>query len=140
MASVVPTPPPVNPTPSPQIIVAPPEKKPIWFSRRFITAVASLLIALLVTYLPDLGPYRDELYVLIAILAPTLIIGYSAEDVVKAREFGKLHLNVEDSLRQILESIIEERVISLPPQQPSASSEVTINLPKEEGGPPNSVG
>jgi hypothetical protein len=96
-------------------------------STRFLTAVVALLVGMLVTQIPSLAPYSDELLVLIGALAFVVIGGYSYDDASRmAHELGAQPLKpINEQLRDVSDAAIDAVI------PPGGSAEVRINTSTE---------
>ncbi len=56
--------------------------KPIFKSKRFVSAFVGLIIMILVTFIPELANYEDTLVEAITTVILALIAGYSATDIL----------------------------------------------------------
>lgn len=73
-------------------------------SRRFIVAVAALLVGLVTLAVPDLATVRSEILTLVISLSLVLIGGYSIEDAAKA---GRDRANDPNAARELRDLIVE---------------------------------
>lgn len=73
-------------------------------SRRVLIAVATFIVALIITLIPDLASLRDELFTLITTLALALIGGYSLEDAASSARLAR----EDDTLQRLIEELREE--------------------------------
>lgn len=55
----------------------------IFKSRRFITAIATVIVLFVIGLIPGLEPYRDAMIQGVVIVAVVVILGYSGEDIVR---------------------------------------------------------
>lgn len=78
-------------------------------SRRFVTAVAALVVTLLIGQIPQLETLRGELITVIVTLALGLIGGYSLEDAAAAVRKQPPPPEWRDLLREVLETLLAER-------------------------------
>ena len=73
-------------------------------SRRVLIAVATFIVALIITLIPDLASLRYELFTLITTLALALIGGYSLEDAASSARLAR----EDDTLQRLIEELREE--------------------------------
>lgn len=57
--------------------------KPIFKSKRFISALVGIIVMLVVAYVPDLQPFEKTLVSGISDVVLALIAGYSLTDIVR---------------------------------------------------------
>jgi hypothetical protein len=87
-------------------------------SRKVIIAIVSVLVALLVSYVPELAPVQDTLIVLIGTVALALIGGIAWEDAASAgRERAAKPLDsVEEEVKRAVRAVLDEMGIIDDPQ------------------------
>ncbi len=73
-------------------------------SRRFIVALAALLVGLVTLAVPDMSAVREEILTLVIALALALIGGYSIEDAAKA---GRDRANDPSASRELRDLIVD---------------------------------
>lgn len=57
-------------------------EKPIFKSKRFVSAFVGLIIMILVAFIPELAAYEETLVEAITTVVLALIAGYSATDIL----------------------------------------------------------
>lgn len=95
-------------------------------SRRFIVAVATLVVSLVIYAVPDLKELRAELTTILVALALALIGGYTLEDTAAAgREAAQqpvkpitdqvkdvISIGIDEATRKEIEQLVDQRVAS----------------------------
>lgn len=83
-------------------------------SRKFVTALAALIAAIVISFIPDLRPVREELIFALTIVASVFIGGTALEDAARnSREDSEASVDIDpgslnDEAKQLLESVIDE--------------------------------
>lgn len=57
--------------------------KPIYLSKRFISALVGLVLMVVIAYVPDLKPYEPALIEGVSQVVMALIAGYSLTDIAR---------------------------------------------------------
>ena len=91
-------------------------------SRRFITALAALIIGALVLLFPDLQSVRSEMLTLLIAMALALIAGYSIEDAATAANNRDPDLDTA-ALDKLTQEVIKAILDHIPDDEPDPDDE-----------------
>lgn len=80
-------------------------------SRRVIIAIVSLIVGLLVLYVPQLEALHEELIILLVSLTLALIGGLSLEDAVIASRQVPPRTDIKEQIREVLDVIVDEALV-----------------------------